>query len=228
MPYPSLELVSHHLCPYVQRSIITLIEKNILHDRTYIDLSNKPEWFVEISPTGKVPLLKVEKVSVLFESAVICEFLDEITEGSLHPSSPLEKAVHRGWNEFASNILNDIGKLYNAGDASSFTEIIQVLEGKFLRLEKQVQAPYFAGDEFCMVDAAYGPVFRYFDVIDSFLSHDIFSKTPKVKQWRKNLGDRLSVKQAVTEDYPLLLRAFLIKRQCYISHLITGHPLMVE
>jgi glutathione S-transferase len=77
-----LELISHYLCPYVQRAVITSIEKNIPHDRTYIDLANKPEWFLTISPLGKVPLLKVAG-EILFESAVICEYLDEISPGSL-------------------------------------------------------------------------------------------------------------------------------------------------
>ena len=63
-----LELISHHLCPY--RAVITLLEKDIPHRRTYIGLSNKPDWFRQISPLGKVPLLKVGN-EVLFESAVL-------------------------------------------------------------------------------------------------------------------------------------------------------------
>lgn len=87
MPTPNLELVSHHLCPYVQRAVITLLEKEIPHQRTYIDLSDKPDWFQVISPLGKVPLLKIQD-EILFESAVICEYLDEITLKSLHPRDP--------------------------------------------------------------------------------------------------------------------------------------------
>ncbi len=94
MSIPDLELVSYHLCPYVQRAVITLLEKEISHQRTYIDLSNKPDWFRQISPLGKVPLLKVSD-EVLFESTVICEYLDEITPGSLYPIDPLIKAKHR-------------------------------------------------------------------------------------------------------------------------------------
>ena len=39
-------LISHYLCPYVQRSVIVLTEKNIHHERRYIDLSDKHEWFI--------------------------------------------------------------------------------------------------------------------------------------------------------------------------------------
>jgi len=67
---------------------------------------------------GKVPLLKVED-KVLFESAVICEYLD-VTPSSLHPADPLEKANHRAWIEFGSSILNDIAGFYSAADADEF------------------------------------------------------------------------------------------------------------
>ncbi|MEP0935594.1 glutathione S-transferase N-terminal domain-containing protein [Leptolyngbya sp. NM2-A1] len=56
---PTLKVISHTLCPYVQRSIITLLEKQIPHEREYIDLSNKPDWFLKISPLGRVPILLV-------------------------------------------------------------------------------------------------------------------------------------------------------------------------
>jgi glutathione S-transferase len=54
---PTYELVSHHLCPYVQRAAIVLTEKGVSFKRTLIDLDNKPDWFKAISPLGKVPLL---------------------------------------------------------------------------------------------------------------------------------------------------------------------------
>ena len=55
----SLRLISHKLCPYVQRAVIVATEKDIPFHRVDIDLANKPDWFLAISPTGKVPLLEV-------------------------------------------------------------------------------------------------------------------------------------------------------------------------
>ena len=91
-----LKLVSHHLCPYVQRAVITLAEKGVAHERVYVDLADKPQWFRAISPLGKVPLLVVGD-DVLFESAVICEYLDDTVGPRLHPEEI----------EFGSAILND-------------------------------------------------------------------------------------------------------------------------
>jgi len=109
----SLTLVSHHLCPYVQRAAITLTETGVPFERIYVDLSNKPDWFVALSPLGKVPLLRVgadEREAVLFESNVICEYIEETQPGpKLHPGDPLERALHRGWMEFGSATGRPVG-----------------------------------------------------------------------------------------------------------------------
>lgn len=216
------ELVSHDLCPYVQRAVITLIEKDVPHDRTYIDLSDKPEWFKAISPLGKVPLLKVGD-RVLFESAVICEYLDEATPGSLHPSDALERAAHRAWIEFASGILQDIAGFYGAPDAAAFEAKRARITDKAAWLERYLgEGPYFAGAAFSLVDAAYGPVFRYFDVFDRIDDFGFFAKTPGLRAWRAALGRRASVQAAVASDYPELLRDFLARRGSYLSSLIAG------
>ena len=54
-----LKLISHKLCPYVQRAVIALNEKGVAFERIDIDLANKPDWFLKISPLGKVPVLTV-------------------------------------------------------------------------------------------------------------------------------------------------------------------------
>jgi glutathione S-transferase len=221
MSTPKLELISHHLCPYVQRAVITLLEKDILHERTYIDLANKPDWFAAISPLGKVPLLRVGG-EILFESAVICEYLDEITPGSLHPSEPLPKAKHRSWIEFGSGILNNIAGFYNAPDRASFTQKCDELASKFHWVEQSLgNDGYFASEKFLLVDAVYGPIFRYFDVLDRIDNFGIFTNTPKTNKWRQLLQSRPSIQQAVTKDYEQRLVIFFKQRNSYLSTIVT-------
>ncbi|SDH03028.1 glutathione S-transferase [Pseudomonas benzenivorans] len=217
MHYAKLVLVSHTLCPYVQRSVITLNEKQIAHERIYVDLGNKPDWFLAMSPLGKVPLLQVDDGPVLFESAVICEFLDEITPDSLHPVDPLVKARHRAWIEFGSQLLNDIAKLYNAPLDAAFLDSLKVIRDKMRRLENEVRGPFFAGARFSIVDATYGPVFRYFDTLDRYLPLDVFEHCPHLQRWRAQLAERPSVKAAVSPDYPQLLKDFLLHRGSILS-----------
>src|SRR2546423_129287 len=106
-----LKLISHPLCPYVQRAVIALSEKGVPFERIDIDLANKPDWFLRISPLGKTPVLLVDATTI-FESAVILEYLEETQPSPLHPRDPLQRAEHRGWIEFGWVVLNDIAGLY--------------------------------------------------------------------------------------------------------------------
>src|SRR4029079_10049337 len=94
-----LKLISHRLCPYVQRAVIALTEKGVPFERIDIDLANKPDWFLKISHLGKVRVLVVERDGrevTLFESNVICEYIeDTIPETRLHPQDALDRAQHR-------------------------------------------------------------------------------------------------------------------------------------
>src|SRR6202040_604622 len=114
-----LKLISHKLCPYVQRAVIALSEKGVAFERIDIDLSNKPDWFLKISPLGKTPVLLVGDHAI-FESAVILEYLEETQPNPLHPADALERAEHRGWIEFGSAVLNDIAGFYAARDEATF------------------------------------------------------------------------------------------------------------
>src|SRR5512135_650722 len=71
-----LKLISHKLCPYVQRAVIALTEKGVPFERIDIDLANKPDWFQKLSPLGRTPVLVVGDTAI-FESAVILEYLEE-------------------------------------------------------------------------------------------------------------------------------------------------------
>ena len=83
-----LKLISHRLCPYVQRAVIALTEKRVAFERIDIDLAHKPDWFLKLSPLGKTPVLQVGDVPI-FESAAILEYLEETEPRPLHPADAL-------------------------------------------------------------------------------------------------------------------------------------------
>lgn len=217
-----LTLISHHLCPYVQRAAISLHEKKVAFERRDIDLGNKPDWFLRLSPLGKTPVLLVGNKPI-FESAVILEYLEDTQHAPLHPRDALERARHRGWIEFASSILNDIAGFYSAKTAQEFAEKATQLRRKFARLEPEIgTGPYFDGVAFSLVDASFAPVFRYFDTFDTIGDFGILTDLPTVKRWRQELANRPSVKAAVGADYPQRLQAFLHARASHISALLTA------
>lgn len=228
MPSPKIVLVSHRLCPYVQRAAIALLEKNVGFDREYVDLSNKPKWFERISPLGKVPLLRVGN-EVIFESAAIVEYLEDTQQHPLHPADPLDRARHRGWIEYASSVLNGIAGMYSAPDKERFDERTGQLRRLFVVVDGALSdGPWFSGDSFSLVDAAFAPVFRYFDVFDRIGEFGILPELSNVGRWRQNLAERPSVGGAVSKDYEHGLTDFLAARGSYLSTVVpfvpAGHP----
>lgn len=220
MNYPDLHLVSHKLCPYVQRARIVLAEKGIPHRIEFIDLADKPDWFLKISPLGKVPVLCVDG-RPLFESAVIAEYLDEISPGSLHPAEAFAKGRNRSWIEFASATLAAIAALYRANDPRSFSTAVATLGERFRRLEDELgQGPWFNGSTFSLVDAAFGPVFRYFEVIENYGNFGFFDGLAHVNGWREALRNRPSVRGAVVRDYHERLRTYFLGLDSELGRLV--------
>ena len=223
MSAPALTLVSHHLCPYVQRAAIVLLEKGVAFERRWVDLADKPAWFLDVSPLGKTPVLLADDVAV-FESAVICEYLDETLPPSLHPGDALERARHRSWMEFGSAMLNTIWAFYTAPDAATLQARSDDLSSRLAQLEAQLdaQGPYFAGPHFGMVDAVFGPVFRYFEVFEALGEPVVPAGLPRLAAWREALSQRASVREAVLPDYAQRLVRFLQERGSELSRRIAA------
>ncbi len=205
----ALELISFKLCPFVQRAVIALKEKKSSFEITYIDINDPPDWFKEISPLGKVPLLKVDD-TVLFESAVISEYIDETSPGSLHPDDPLQRARHRGWIEFASACLETLYTINTSGDQTAFDGAVETMKGRLQRIENAlVEGPFFSGRHFSLVDAAFAPLLMRLDLLQRLTALDLVSATPKVAQWTELLLQRQSVEQSVVEEFPQIYRGML-------------------
>jgi glutathione S-transferase len=211
-----LELVSFVLCPYVQRAVIALREKGVAHRITYIDLNDPPDWFKAVSPFGKVPLLIVGTTAgegqpaygaggrtVVFESAVINEYLDDVYPPRLHPADPLERARHRGWVEFASALLGDLWQLMTAETEERCRQLMKEIGEKLARLDPQLGAggPFFGGPDFSLVDCACAPFFMRWEILCD-LRPELRDLLPaRVGAWSSALLGRPSVQGSVVEDF---------------------------
>ena len=185
-----IELISFKLCPFVHRSLILLNEKGADYKITYIDLANKPEWFLKISPLGKVPLLKVNG-EVLFESSVINEFLDELISPSLHPTDILIKAKQRAWVEFSSTLVFDMINWVKTSNADDFNKAKQVFESKLHMIEQELQGAFF-GECFQLVDIAFAPILVRLSFIENN-TPAVLDGFPKIKKWMESVLVRASV-----------------------------------
>jgi glutathione S-transferase len=223
MPDSDLTLISNPLCPFVQRAAIVLLEKGVPFDRINVDRTAKPDWFLALSPTGKVPLLKVRQAdgteAILFESMVICEYLEETEGGArMYPEDALSRAKLRSWIEFANPIYADAWQFLNARDKATADVKKAAFQDRLQRPEAVLDSgPYFNGQAFTMVDVVFAPLFRYFDVIDRAVSEQIFGDLPKISGWRVALAARESVIAAVSDDYAERFQQHLRQHSALLS-----------
>jgi glutathione S-transferase len=216
-----LELISSKRCPFVQRSVITLLHKGIDHRMTFVDSDDPPKWFLKISPFGKVPVLRVDGDAIIFESAVINEYLDDITPGQLHPADPLQRAINKSWIEFGGECCSLTFQLMVVPDQQTYDNIIASLAEKLGRVEQVLgDGPYFNGDEFALIDAAYAPIFIRLDVFRELLGIDITSDLPKISAWAQTLLALPEVQQARVPELPDLFRQLITKRNAWAQTLL--------
>lgn len=138
------------------------------------------------------------------------------------PVDPLQRARNRAWIEFASKTLDSIAAFYGTASEADFQKSVDTLKSSLLRLEHALgDGPWFNGSIFSLVDAAFGPVFRYFDVIDRYADLNLFADTPRVCAWREALSRRISVQRAAVDDYAPRLVQFILARRSVLAQIIS-------
>ena len=193
-----LRLVSFVLCPYAQRGAIVLEEKQAPYELLHVDLSDKPEWFLALSPFGRVPLLLVGD-EVLFESAAIAEYIDETRgEPRLHPDDPLRRAHNRAWIETASAINAALHRMMVAATVELGQPALTTVRELLARFEGQLgPGPYFNGARFSLVDAAMAPALQRLGFFERLVpGFDACGALPRVARWREALLARPSVQRS--------------------------------
>lgn len=220
MNQPRLKLVSFTMCSYVQRAIIAMREKNIEYELEYIDLSMPPDWFFDVSPLEKVPVLLVDG-QPLFESMAICEYINDISGGNLYPDDALLRAQQRAWIELGSSVLGTVYDVIQTADQTEFKRARATVIDRLDVVEDELAAdPFFAGQRFGMVDLAYAPLFQFLNGIARNSGIDFYEDAPGIKTWSEQVLAHPSVAASVPDDYETLLRDYLRRPDTVLSGLI--------
>lgn len=215
-----LHLISFETCPFVQRSVITLLYKDAAFRITHIDLADPPEWFLEISPFGKVPVLVVDEKTVIFESAVINELANDVTPGDLMPADPLRRALNRSWIEFASVCFGDLFNMIMAMKKEEYDDNRDELLDRLGRLEQVLgEGPYFNGEEFSLIDTAYAPLFVRLAMVGK--RHEVYpvDDYPRIKQWAERLRALPAVQNSMVPNFEEILMGRIAQRKGYAAEL---------
>lgn len=195
-----LQLVSHPLCPYVHRATAMLLEKNIPFEVRYVDLKVKPDWFLAISPRGKVPVLVADGVP-LFESAAILEFLDETQPPRVLPDDPFERARQRAWFEVANDLFMAHYKLVSIKSWDDLDAARAALTGVLARFETEIRGDFFAGETPGLVDFATAPALFRIRILERWTGLELAGSGSRVDGWTTRLVERPSIAKGVPEDF---------------------------
>ena len=199
--------------------------KDVEFEVTFINLRDKPDWFLKISPHGKVPVLKVDE-EILFESNAIAEFLDETVPPRLHPENPIHRARNRAWTDYVPTFSSALNGVYytktredmEAGLANA-PKAVERLE-QAIALNRGNDGPYFNGPELSLVDAAYAPFLQRFMIADGFLKTGLLDEFPHVKAWTDALLSNETVSGAVAPNFLEEFYGNLKRREFYVATLI--------
>ena len=196
----SLQIVSNHTCPFVQRAIIVARLKDINLDISYIDLTAKPDWFLAISPTGRVPVLRTEQ-GVLFESIAICEYLNDLV-----PTPPLLaddiyiRAEQRAWVNATNDpygIAHQVARVIT--DPQAFTNYIGALGKAFTTIAPFLHSPWFDDKGPSLVDVFWYPLMSRTALIEKASGQVIMSSA--VRSWYDALHSHDAFAGSVVEDF---------------------------
>ena len=196
----TVELYSASVCPFAHRTRLTLMEKGIDFQLTEIDLNNKPDWFSEVSPYGKVPVIKHGNYRI-WESAIINEYLDEaFPNPPLMPKTPGERALARIWIDFANTKFVPVFyKMLLEQDEEKqekwkrqFLEHLNFMEQEGIR-QLSENGNYWLGNTLSLVDLTFYPWFERLCVLDHYRNVSLPKECQFLQQWRHNLSQRTSV-----------------------------------
>ena len=213
--------------------MIVLRTKKVDFEVTYINLREKPDWFLKISPHGKVPVLNVGD-DVLFESNAIAEFLDETVSPQLHPTDAIKRARNRAWTDFVPDFSKGLSAAYRRDTVEEMEEGRADAEKVLAKLEDAIKnergndGPYFNGDTLCLVDAAYAPFLQRFMIAEAKLNTGLLDGFPLVWAWTEALLATNLVTGSVAETFVPEFKASMTRYGYHIGTLFAEEAAAAE
>lgn len=213
-----MKIVSFKICPFVQRVTALLEAKNIPYDIEFISLRDKPDWFLDLSPNGQVPILITDDEIALFESDAIVEYIEEAFPPLQSNLSLEEKAINRAWSYLASkNYL-----VQCSAQRSPNKNVLHERHGKLLKVFERVEKKltetlYFDDDTIGMVDIAWLPLLHRADIIHKASGYDFICGFPKLKKWQSQLLSDDLAEKSVPDDFVEAFNKFYLSDETYLG-----------
>ncbi|MGF1735995.1 glutathione S-transferase family protein [Photobacterium satsumensis] len=215
-----LKVVSFKICPFVQRVTAALAARDIPYEIEYINLKDKPQWFLDISPNGQVPLLITESGTPLFESDAIIEYIEDQYGALEQGVSNEQRALDRAWSYLGSkNYMSQCGTM-SSKDKATFEQRNEKFVTAFAKIENQLSGNtrYFKSDAISNVDIAWLPLLHRANIIKQHTGYDFLCALPKTQAWQQAIMESGLVEASVADDFELHFTNFYLSE----TYLKTG------
>lgn len=206
-----LQLYSSDVCPFAYRVRLCLHEKAIDHELIQIDLGNIPDWYYEVSPTGRAPLLKLGD-DVVWESLVMDEFLeDAYPDNPLLPQDPVARAHARILIEYCNSTFQPsfCGLVFEL-DESKHDEIRAAISESLKYIDERLAecpGPYWLGKQISLIDVTFYPFFEHAPVLAEYRDYEMPTEHEHLNRWLSAMRTRQSV-QDNTRDAAFYIDAY--------------------
>lgn len=213
-----IKIVSFKICPFVQRVTATLEAKGLPYDIEYISLRDKPDWFLELSPNGQVPLLVTEGGVALFESDAIVEYIDEVSTPLQPDLTPEARALNRAWSYQGSKHYLVQCSTMQSADHATYLERHAKLAKAFAKAEAQLgDGPFFNGATLGNVDMAWLPLLHRAEIVQAHSGHDMLAGFPKVQAWQQALMATGLPAKTVSSDFEEAFARFYLAERTWLG-----------
>ncbi|CAD8201007.1 unnamed protein product [Paramecium pentaurelia] len=199
-------LVAFKICPYCMKVLTIMCHKNVKFEIKFIEMHNKPDWFLKLSPLERVPILIIGEEVVLFESAAIMEYIDEITPPKLMPDDPIQKAIDRAKFEYSNEIIKNLYQFVFCLEQEKFINLKQWLIKHFKQMEEWLKdKQYINGTEISLVDFNFVPVFVVLNMLKPILPCDMLKDYKRLQNYGDSLTSMQCTKTGRVPDYEFLM-----------------------
>lgn len=218
-----IKVISFKICPFVQRVTGLLEAKNIPYEIEFISLRDKPQWFLDIAPTGQVPVLVAESGEALFESDAIVEYIEEISEPLEKNVTPEQRAKDRAWSYQASKHYLVQCTSMRSGDEETLLYRTAKLGKAFEKAEAILSiGPYFKGEQLSNVDIAWLPLLHRAAIIEQKSGYDFLTNYPKVKAWQTAILAIGLAEKSVPADFVERFSEFYLAEETRLGQMMRG------
>ena len=183
--------------PYVRKVMICAHEVGLVERlelvRSVAAMLKPNERLMQDNPLSKIPTLVLEDGFTLFDSVVICEYLDDLGGGSLFPRAGSDKWQALRWHAFGDGLLDALILWRNERERETpLTSLIDAFELKTVAALRQLDDEAQALNEtpFSIGHIALGCALGYLDY--RFDAFGWRSKAPRLAEWHAEVRTRAS------------------------------------